>query len=55
MYVITYIYDILILPQIFSDMVILAEIFGGAPPGDGDTVILDFFRGDMVIFAEKFR
>ena len=25
------------------------------PPGDGDTVILDFFRGDMVIFAEKFR
>ena len=23
------------------------------PPGDGDTVILTFFRGDMVIFAEK--
>ena len=28
MYVITYIYDILILPKIFGDMVILAEIFG---------------------------
>ena len=28
MYVITYIYDILIFPNSFGDMVILAEIFG---------------------------